>query len=336
MQCQLPFDETPAGEDLIGVFERWLADMQDAGALRYVSSAEVYRDMWGSFAAWCATQRPPVTLASLDARDLASFQAARFGMKASDLSLTPRHARRLLGLIDRVLRHHAAETGCEPNTAAMDAIAAQPKVRYANAAEADPLPAYLSTAQAARLITYLSRARPRLGADGEPMNWQGLRNRVAVALQLGAGLSPGDVRALPLAAPTSEGGRVAGRPWKLAVPGDGNSPARETPIAPWAGELLQYWLQVRATSGIGGDWLFPSTRSGKPWGKVAQYLAAKQVLHDAGIEEEGGGSFRLRHTFALRQLRRGAPPEQVARWLGVDLHLIGRYRRVLPEPAEVV
>ena len=52
--------------------------------------------------------------------------------------------------------------------------------------------------------------------------------------------------------------------------------------------------------------LFPSTRStGKPWGKVAQYNAAKEVLAATGLEDIEGGSFRLRHTFALRQLRKG-------------------------------
>jgi hypothetical protein len=62
---------------------------------------------------------------------------------------------------------------------------------------------------------------------------------------------------------------------------------------------------VRAELEIPGDWLFPSTKTGKPWGKVAQYNAAQQVLKDAGIDVAEGGSFRLRHTFALRKLRRG-------------------------------
>ena len=48
--------------------------------------------MWGSFTAWCLGQSPAVTLASLDVRDLQAFQAARFGMKSADLSLSPRHA----------------------------------------------------------------------------------------------------------------------------------------------------------------------------------------------------------------------------------------------------
>ena len=139
-----------------------------------------------------------------------------------------------------------------------------------------------------------------------------------------------------LASPVVHGGRVRDRPWKLSVPGDGNSAARETPVAPWAGELLYHWLQVRAEAGILGDWLFPATRSGKPWSKEAQYKAARSVLEDAGIDSADGGSFRLRHTFALRQLRRGTEPAQVARWLGVKPEVMARYDRVVAGPADVV
>lgn len=90
--------------------------------------------------------------------------------------------------------------------------------------------------------------------------------------------------------------------------------------------------------GIPGVMLFPSTKAtGKPWGKVAQYNAAKDVFRASGLDEVEGGSFRLRHTFALRQLRRGKSPEEVARWLGVsDPAVMARYRRVVLEPVDVV
>jgi len=335
------FEEAPAASHRLA-FERWLAHQQATGSLRQTSSIEVYRDMWGSFTAWCLGQSPAVSLASLDVRDLQAFQAARFGMKSADLSLSPRHTLRLLRLIDRVLRHHAAETANPVNTAASDWIDAHPEIRYAEAAQADPLPEFLSVAEARHLITFLSNARPRPGLSDSrrdshlAFTWQELRNRVAVALQLGGGLAPGDVRVLTVDAPTSRGGRVRERPWKVAVPGNGNSPARETPIAPWAGELLQHWLQVRTEARILGNFLFPSTRSGKPWSKESQYKAAKQVLEEAGLDSSDGGSFRLRHTFALRQLRRGTDSDQVARWLGVEPEAMGKYRRVVSSPEDVV
>jgi integrase len=154
---------------------------------------------------------------------------------------------------------------------------------------------------------------------------------------LGAGITPGEVRALELDHVTANGGRDKNTPWKLQVKGNGNAPSRETPIAPWAGKLLRYWLDIRSEQRIPGRMLFPSTRStGKPWGKVAQYNAAKEVFSASGLEDGEGGSFRLRHTFALRQLRKGKKPEEVAKWLGVtDPSVMARYQRVIIAPIDV-
>jgi site-specific recombinase XerD len=61
------------------------------------------------------------------------------------------------------------------------------------------------------------------------------------------------------------------------------------------------------------------------------------VLAAAGVADTEGGSFKLRHTFALRQLRRGTEPEQVAEWLGLsDAAALARYRKVLVAPVDVV
>ncbi|RYZ12033.1 MAG: site-specific integrase [Comamonadaceae bacterium] len=335
------FDEFEAPNHRIA-FELWLDDQRAAGLLRKAASVQVYRDMWGAFAAWCLGQSPAVRLETLDASDLQAFQAARFGMKSSDLSLTPRHALRLVRLIDRVLQHHAARTGAPPNRATARWLAEHPEVRFADAASADPMPEILSVAEARMLIAFLSTARPRPATAAAPqgagsaLSWQEVRNRVSVGLQLGAGLAPGDVRALTLASPTLRGGATRARPWKLSVPGNGNSFARETPIAPWAGELLQHWLQVRAEARILGPHLFPATRSGKPWSKDSQYRSARGVLEEAGIDSTDGGSFRLRHTFAMRQLRRGTAPAQVARWLGIEPEAMGRYERLVAGPVDVV
>ena len=336
------FDESPPSRQVAAferAFEAWLAHQRELGLLKREGSVAVYRDMWEAFSAWCLGQSPVVSLSSLGLADLDAFQAARFGRKTTDLSLTPRYALRLMRLIDRVLHHHAAENDLTPNTAAADWISIYPEVRFADAAHADPLPEYLSVAEARQLIAFVSAARPRQGIARDAhasMTWQEVRNRTSVALQLGAGLTPGDVRELTLDSPVAQGGRVRGRPWKVHVPGDGNSQARETPVAPWAGELLQHWLTVRAEAGIAGHYLFPSTRTGKQWQKPSQYECARRVLAEAGVDSHEGGSFRLRHTFALRQLRRGSSPEQVARWLGIEPAKMKRYERVLPGIVEVV
>ncbi|MDN4592062.1 integrase [Xenophilus aerolatus] len=320
-------------------FATWLAGQRASGSLRQPGVTEVYQAMWDSFSGWCLGQSPRVTLESLAIEDLQAYQAARFGQKAADRSLSPRYVLRLMRLIDRVLRHYAARTDTFPNTSASDWVLANPEVRYSEVETKDPLPEYLSAPEARQLMTHLSAARPRPGRNRDAlaaMTWQEVRNRASVALQLGAGLTPGDVRALTLHSPIAHGGRTRDQIWKLQVPGNGTSKPRETPVAPWAAELLHYWLQVRADAGVVGEHLFPSTRTGKPWLANSQYKNARQVLEDAGMDSREGGSFRLRHTFAMRQLRRGTPPDQVAAWMGVDPAEMRRYDRVLPAAVDVV
>jgi integrase len=337
------FDDAPSTAGPVAAFgdafAAWLADQRGTGSLRRPGAAEVYQAMWDSFSMWCLGQSPRVTLDNLGLADLQAYQAERFGRKASDRSLSPRYVLRLMRLIDRVLRHHAARSDSRVNTAAADWIAANPEVRFSDAEREDPLPEYLSAVEARQLITHLSSARPRAGRDPNAlaaMSWQEVRNRASVALQLGAGITPGDVRTLTLDSPVSAGSRIRGRPWKLQVPGNGTSQARETPISPWAAELLQYWLQVRQEARVTGAFLFPSTRTGKPWHADSQYMNARKVLEDAGMDSRAGGSFRLRHTFAIRQLRRGTDPEQIARWLGIEPAEMKRYELLLPAGVEVV
>lgn len=316
--------------------ESWLAQSGRAGRLQRESSAEVYEHMWSALAAWAVGKG--IRLDDLSAADLQAYLDSRGG--ADELSV--RYAWRLLRLVDRVLSMAAAGSKGAPapsRHAAAQLMAARPEIRYANSPDADPLLEFLPASAARKLVTCLSAARPGKAASataGQP--WQEVRNRASVALMLGAGLTPGEVRALTLPDVVTDGGRLKHVPWKLRVGGNGNAPARETPLAPWAGQLLRYWLAVRAEQGIPGAMLFPSTKSsGKPWGKVAQYNGAKEVIQAAGIAGVDGGSFRLRHTFALRQLRRGTAPEEVARWLGVsDPAVMTRYMRVIMAPADVV
>ena len=73
-------------------------------------------------------------------------------------------------------------------------------------------------------------------------------------------------------------------------------------------------------------------RSGEAWGKMAHYEAVKKVMEAAGVApgENSGGAFRLRHTFAIRQLRRKKSIADVARWMGIaNLGEMDRYRSVL-------
>lgn len=334
-------------ESLNKSFEAWV-DMRALSTSRNRAekalspeTANVYREMWHAFAAHCAARN--LRLEDLTVEDLETFliirgtgddfQRPRVMTKGDDLS--PRYARRFLTLIDRVARFQANQDDVAPNLAAHELLQ-QPKYRYAEAADKDPLPEYLSEIQAKRVIAYVTQVRSTDSTLG-PMSWKEIRDRTAVALMLGGGLAPGDVRALELSGVIVVGGRKMDVPWKLALPGNGNSPARETPLATWAGRQLAYWLAVRAQQEIPGNYVFPSTGGGREWSHTRCFEACKAVLAGAGLSTESGGLFKLRHTFALRQLAKGRSEVDVARWLGLlDISGMTRYRRIVVSQIEVI
>lgn len=347
MSLTLPLFDEPntvqREERLRATFQAWIdhraqstSTARHEKALR-AESATVYQEMWHAFAAYCAARN--LDLVDIEPDDIDTFLAIRGAQgrphpttKSGELS--PRYAWRMLTLIDRVTCFHAQRESITPNPAARELLQ-RPEYRYANASQADPLPEYYSEAQAKRLIAYLTEIRSQDSPDG-PVTWKEVRDRTAVALMLGAGLTPGDVRALELDGVIVAGGHKAHLPWKLAVAGNGNAPARETPIAEWAGRQLALWLTVRAEQKIALNLVFPSTLSGKAWSHTACYDACKAVLAGAGMEKDTGGVFKLRHTFALRQLAKGKSESDVAKWLGfLDQNSMARYRRIVPGHVEL-
>lgn len=323
---------TPA---LQQAFEDWLAHQRIAGRLRRGSSAAVYQAMWQALVTWCRTQRPALRLSDLHGTTLLSYLASRQGMLTADGVLSPRYQQRLVSLVRRVQAHHAwqaQQADARPAQALAMAKAAprQPLMTPVSRDDDPEPPLHLLADQAQRLQALLMDA-----TDDASARWQQLRDRCATALQLGAGLGPGDVRALQLT-DLRPGAVDIQQPhhWQLLVPANGSAPAHLVSMADWAAAVLARWLAVRAAQELSGPWLLPSTRSGKPWGKVAQYEAARRVLADAGLDADGGGSFRLRHSFAMRQLQHGHDAGTVAGWLGiVDPQVMLRYARALPAAA---
>jgi integrase len=326
----------PRSPILQHAFDNWLAHQRLSGRLRRSASVAVYQAMWQALVAWCRTQRPAPRLADLQGSTLLGYLASRHGMLTADGVLSPRYQQRLVSLVRRVQAHQvwrAQQADASPAQALALVTASparQPLLQTIHPGEGPEPPLHLLPDQAARLQALLADPRDDLRA-----RWQQLRDRCAAALQLGAGLGPGDVRALQRTdlRPETIGTRPPQR-WQLMVPANGNAAAHLVPLADWAAAVLARWLAVREAQDLGGAWLLPSTRSGKPWGKVAQYEAARRVLADAGLDADGGGSFRLRHTFAMRQLQHGHDAGTVAGWLGVvDPQVMQRYERALPVAA---
>lgn len=339
-----PHAAADASAMLKSLFEEWVESRasqphgERASRELNDSSAKVYREMWFAFADFCGVN--DVTLENIAQSHILAFLQLRARgegnarMLPKGLSLSPRYAWRMLTLIDRITAYAAGREGRRPNRAARELLEL-PEFRYANARQKDPLPEYYTEAQAQQLITHLETMLDP--GSSISLDWKEVRDRSAVGLMLGAGLAPGDIRAATVAGVFASEGVRPGVPWKISLPGNGNAPARETPIAGWAGALLAHWIKAREAQGIPGDLLFPSTLSGKPLSHATCYKVCKAVLEDAGMDDENGGIFKLRHTFALRQLADGKNEVEVARWLGlVDLNGMARYRKIVMQPVDLV
>jgi integrase len=325
-------------DQFLRLFESWAesrAKVSPGERPMGAETADIYREMWAAFATFCIER--DLHYDRLRADDLSTFfqyrQKARVHTGLRERELNARYARRFLTLIDRVLKHAAQEHGCQPNHAAAELLE-ETGYKHAEAVERDPLPEYLRPGQAEQLIRFCGDCQKKMMEQG--MVWKELRDIAAIALMLGAGLAPGDVRSLRTDGvirqrdENTANTKDSDRPWKLSVPGNGNSPARETPIAPWAADLLKVWLEERQRQRLAGDYVFPSTASGKQWSQSRCFESCKAALEKAGIGEAPGGLFRLRHTFVLRQLADGHAETDIARWLGLlDITGMNRYKRIV-------
>lgn len=332
-------DNTPSADatSLLRVYEqafdRWLDHGGTARRVDRETSIGVYRAMWTSLTKWAVAQQPPLAPEALTDTDLQRFldKRAETGQPAD---LSPRYVWRLLHLVDRVLGHHARRHPHGACSAAMALLQTRPEWEYANAADKNPPPDCLTPPLTRQLVQYLSAARPRPGRLSAEHPWQDLRNRALVAVMLGAGVTPGEARELCNRDVLWDENLQQRLPAQLHIAAHERTPARQAPLAGWAGHVLAHWMATRAAEPIPGEHLFVSTRSGKPIGKVAQYEAVQRILNASGLPPAvvTGGSYRLRHTFAVRQLRRGIDPAQVAHWLGIDASEMSRYQRLIHRP----
>jgi len=326
---------------LNAIFEDWLASRPGRG-LRAGdgelsdASAQLYRDMWAVFIAHCcsmprhrktgARQHPLGQLTRDDLQAMLDEPAAR-ARGAVEHPWSERYAWRMLHLIDRLMAFHAQRTG-EPKNLAAHQLLQEPPYRYANASHLDGAPELLTDADVERLISFLKLSSGINDAPGVPnankVRWKPARDAAIVASMLGAGLAPCDVQALPTHGMAIADGPEPGIPWRLTVPADGLSPQHQAPLASWAGHLMSHWLGIRERMAIPGSYVFPSTLKGGALSRMSCHRIAVSVLEAAGIP--GGVPFRLRHTFAVRQLCLGHSEEVVGRWLGlVESKAMRRY-----------
>jgi integrase len=323
------------------LFEDFVVARAEAGARERAqrpwrdSSIAMYRAAWGPFAQYCAQRK--LDLADVTVADLEGFlgqRSVRGGDREqpeSSVVLNGRYAYRLLSLIDKLAAFDAARRpGTTLNTAVRELIKRDYKT--VNFRDNDPLPRFLDKAERIRLVGMLTLPLGS-GAAGAPRTWLELRDNAAVAVQLGGGLTPGEVRKLQRDDITRGNNTV---PWRLEVAGSGNAPPRHAQLAVWAGRVLGDWIDELARLTLPGPWVF-CTERGAQWAKNSCDKASDGVLRRAGVSVEKG-HFRLRHTYALIEIRdHKRPLPEVARALGVKDTLAWRlrYERVIDNFREI-
>lgn len=318
-------------------FDDWLAPQiaatdtsNDAGGKARTplspSSAKNYRDMWATFVVFCTARG--LTLQTVQEDDLELFSQTR-GTKVKRVKgteLSDAYMSRFLRMLKKITLHAAAKEGVPANQAA-DAMLNRDRYKHARAKHREPLPEYFDAVDARRLIDYVTLAPIAAPQDGET-NWKAVRDRTAVALMLGGGCTPIDVRNLLLAGVRVD--RHEETP-KLSLPGNGNCDPRETPLEAWAAKQLRIWMDVRKDMKIAGDLVFPSDETGHQWSETQCHEQCKLVLEKAGLEATlDGGIYKLRHTFVLRHLANEVDLKEVAAWLGIkDANRMEKYRNIV-------
>lgn len=330
-------------------FDAWLAS--ESNRIRRDTSREIYRSIWSSFA---RDLPPDVSVLDITSDMVASYletgasrlakaeahagedQAVEGGQK-----LSIRYQARVASLIERVMNHHAEATQAE--------VVGEPAVRVlmrknpelANALKREtreePAMDLLSEEEHERVKRYLvQRGQDDLEPDAV-IKWSDVRDRTSMALQLGGGLSPSDVRELTM------GKGTLTRSGLLFVPKNGKLFQRYTAVDRWAAELLEAWVQALRERGTpsGVDFVFPGESNqkvgstGRPgqWSKAGQHKQTTKVLTSLGVQ---GSSFKLRHTWAMAKLREGVSEEDVAKYLGVKVggEVMKRYREQREQMSE--
>ena len=328
MADQMNLLETDLADETMAAFDRWLGEQ---GGRLSESSQTTYRYMWHSYVQFLL--RVDLSPAQVKPDDLVLFLQGLEPRGPYDEDINEHYAWRALSLIKRVTAADAQHLGVPVNTAAADLLCTD-RFRYINARGKEPLPKILEPRAARSLIQRLVADAASLGLKP---SWKVERDRACLALMLGSGLTPMELRYLKthdLFLKQNQHGQI---PWKVSVAPTAKTVAHDAPIAGWARRVLTRWLLVRNEYGFEGDAMFPATRSSKAWTDVGcQAAATAMLIRLMGDEYRYGGLMRLRHTFVIRQRKRDIPSDRIALWLGIrDLERMKRYESVIPMDTEV-
>ncbi len=338
-------------EEFEKAFESWMAS--EANHIKRDTSREIYRVIWRSF-----VRDLPAGISVLDIKsemvaDYLVTGASQLAVgenkddarvsKPRTEALSIRYQARVASLIEKIMDHHAkvTEVKIEGDSAVRALMRRTPALANALKREREePALDVLTEKEYSALKTRLIEDGKADMTGHAAVKWSAIRDRTSMALQLGAGLSPSDVRELTLGEGYSKGLDPMWNPGSrfLFVPKNGKLLKRYTLVDPWAGELMDQWIHTlrdreslsRVAFVFPGETLQKEWSSKQPgqWSKPGQH---KQTAKFMAAMEIHGSSFKLRHSWAMQKLREGASEREVARWLGVqdDGDVMKRYREAL-------
>ena len=339
-------------QEFEGAFEAWLASEVDH--IKRETSREVYRAIWSSFA---RDLPPDVSVLEITSEMVAGYLVAGASKLAAGENeedagisnirteaLSIRYQARVASLIEKIMDHHAkvTKTVIAGESAVRTLMRRTPALANALKRETREEPALdvLSDEEHAALkIRLIEDGKADMTGNGV-IKWSAARDRTSMALQLGAGLSPSDVRELTMSEHTSKGMDAN---WNsgsrfLFVPKNGKLFKRHILVDPWAGVLLDQWIRtLRDRESLNHvAFVFPgetvqkegSSKQPGQWSRPGQH---KQITKFMTAMNISGSSFKLRHSWAMEKLRDGASEREVARWLGVqdEGEVMKRYREAL-------
>lgn len=310
-----------------------------AGRALSADSVQTYSTMWALYEQFCIGY--DLLPHEVDEASLETFLAGRRSRLSARRAPRSRLARpeagsthyayRLLRLIAKVLALHAAQTGERVSDAPARMLEREP-YKSINAPEHVALPPVLRDDEVAALVNLCSLPLGE-AVPGAPLAWFDVRDNTAVLLLLGAGLSPGELRALRMGDVELD----RGLPMRLVIAGSVDGAAREVLLEPPLRHALHYWLACRRglrigetiAAGLEDGPLLVATVSGRPWSESGMLKALRKVFERAGIRRVPATGYVLRHTFVLRSLKvRRRDPREVAQQIGVLDHekLVRRYQ----------
>lgn len=281
------------------------------------STVNVYKSMFQHFIKWIVAQ--PVSLYEIRKLHILAFINAEHSANGKP----PKKLQSLIRLkYLRLLERTFERMGVSPNPAMEAAIETTKNRQVGKNADS----AFLSVTE----ITKLMHALP------EPTSWKRIRDRAILATLVGAGLKPSEVLGLWV---ENIGRFTTGRTVPITVSAasvGGSSRWHQTQLDHYAVPELQRWIEIRATLSIATEILFPSNLEGAKLDQSTLYRTAKRCFEKAGFNPMRFGGRTLRNTFAVHELEKGTPINELKEFLGVaedksmnmylNLQILGTFR----------